>query len=183
MLQAKKKNEGSHDVTRTININPITTAPPSPLQPSNILPTPSFPYIPNQSWPLYYINMATISSPALTATVCTLEHRAWAALCSSGADLLPLLSTTPVMIFPNDMILTADSTPTLHEMLKDQSFKPWNSYTLSHDEVIPLGETGALIYYRVEAMREEEKFRAICSSAWVREGEEWKMASHQQTLI
>ncbi|KAF2877802.1 hypothetical protein BDV95DRAFT_532711 [Massariosphaeria phaeospora] len=62
--------------------------------------------------------MANISAPALTATICTLEHRAWSALCSSGADLLPLLSINPVIIFPGDLLLTAVSTPTLHDMLQ-----------------------------------------------------------------
>lgn len=131
--------------------------------------------------------MARVSSPALTAMVCSLEHRAWSALCTSGSALLPLLSENPVMIFPGNTLLTANSTPTLHEMLQDQSFKPWKSYKLSHDEVIPLGDGGALIYYRVQALREDQEFNAICSSAWIKEGgqdgEIWKMASHQQTLI
>jgi hypothetical protein len=69
-------------------------------------------------------------------------------------------------------------------MLTDGSFKPWKSYKLSHDEVIPLGDSAAYIYYRVEATREDtDTFNAICSSAWVQENGEWKMASHQQTLI
>ena len=93
------------------------------------------------------------------------------------------------MIFPGDLILTAVSSPTVHEMLQGPDFKPWKSYTLSHDEVIPLGKDSALIYYRVEATRADETFRAICSSSWVLEGHTngdtggWKMASHQQTLI
>jgi hypothetical protein len=93
------------------------------------------------------------------------------------------------MIFPGNILLTSTSTPSVFDMLSDENFKPWKSYTLSHDEVIPLGDGGALIYYRVEALREgQEPFRAICSSCWVKEwpegGEgEWKMASHQQTLI
>jgi hypothetical protein len=127
--------------------------------------------------------MPSLTSPALTATICTLEHRAWAALCDSGPALLPLLSSTPVMIFPGDNILTATSSPTVHDMLRDSSFKPWTNYNLSHDEVVALGETSALIYYRVEATRENTTFKAICSSAWVQEDGQWKMASHQQTLI
>ncbi|KAJ4295308.1 hypothetical protein N0V90_007319 [Kalmusia sp. IMI 367209] len=127
--------------------------------------------------------MPNLSSPTLTATICTLEHRAWAALCQSGSALLPLLSSNPVMIFPGDRILTATSSPTVHEILQDPSFQAWTRYTLSHDEVISLGERSALVYYRVEAIREESPFRAICSSAWVLEDGQWKMASHQQTLI
>lgn len=127
--------------------------------------------------------MAEISSPALTATICTLEHKTWAALCSSGDQLLPLLSQNPVMIFPSNILVTATSSPSLQQMLTDSSFKPWKNYNLSHDEVIPLGAGGALIYYRVEATRDDTTFRAICSSAWVKENEDWKMASHQQTLI
>lgn len=94
------------------------------------------------------------------------------------------------MIFPGDFLLTAVSSPTVHEMLQGPSFKPWKSYTLSHDEVVPLGTDSALIYYRVEATRDNETFRAICSSAWILDGQDkygvtggWKMASHQQTLI
>lgn len=127
--------------------------------------------------------MPNLTAPALTATICTLEHRAWAALCESGSALLPLLSTNSVMIFPGDNIFTATSSPTLHDALRYPSFKPWKAYTLSHDEVIALGESSALVYYRVEATRDEKTFRAICSSAWVQEEGEWKMASHQQTLI
>jgi hypothetical protein len=93
------------------------------------------------------------------------------------------------MIFPGDRILTSMSSPTAREMLQGAEFKPWKSYKLSHDEVVPLGKDSALIYYRVEATREDQTFRAICSSAWVLEGPldsptgGWKMASHQQTLI
>jgi hypothetical protein len=131
----------------------------------------------------------TLTNPSLTAAVCSLEHKAWAALCNSGSDLLPLLSANPVMIVPGDVILTAVSSPTVHEMLQGPDFNPWKSYTLSHDEVVPLGKDSALIYYRVEATRANETFRAICSSSWVLEGPSegdtggWKMASHQQTLI
>ncbi|KAJ4408260.1 hypothetical protein N0V91_003263 [Didymella pomorum] len=125
----------------------------------------------------------TFTNPSLTAAVCSLEHKAWAALCSSGHALLPLLSSNPVMIFPGDLIFTAVSSPTIHEMLQGSGFQPWSDYKLSHDEVIPLGKDSAVIYYRVEAQRADQSFKAICSSAWVLEGHEWKMASHQQTLI
>ncbi|KAF2012826.1 hypothetical protein BU24DRAFT_443142 [Aaosphaeria arxii CBS 175.79] len=115
-----------------------------------------------------------------------MSRRTWAALCSSGAELLPLLSSNPVMIFPGDNVFTAASSPTLEQMLTNASYKPWKNYTLSHDEVIPLGESSALIYYRVEATRDDATFRAICSSVWLREGDsaqDWKMVSHQQTLF
>jgi hypothetical protein len=101
-----------------------------------------------------------------------------------------MLSANPVMIFPGDFILTAVSSPTLHEVLQGPDFQPWQSYSLSHDEIIPLGKDSALIYYRVKATRNDETFNAICSSAWILDAEDshgvtggWKMASHQQTLI
>lgn len=135
--------------------------------------------------------MATpiLTNPSLTAAICNMERTAWAALCTSGPSLLPHLSSNPVMIFPGDLILTSVSTPTVQEMLQGPDFIPWDRYTLRHDEVIILGRDSALIYYRVEATRNKETFRAICSSAWVLEGSQgheggaWKMASHQQTLI
>jgi hypothetical protein len=82
--------------------------------------------------------MTEITSPSLTATLCDHEHRAWSALCTSGSALLPLLSSNPVMIFPGGMILTATSTPSLQESLKEGNFTPWESYTLSHDETVPV---------------------------------------------
>ncbi|KAL6707683.1 hypothetical protein ACN47E_003804 [Coniothyrium glycines] len=131
----------------------------------------------------------TLTNPSLTAAICNMERQAWQALCTSGPDLLPLLSSNPVMIFPGDTILTSVSSPTVDQMLRGPDFQPWQSFQLSHDEVIVLGKDSALIYYRVEATRGSETFRAICSSAWVLHAqhdaatEGWKMALHQQTLI
>lgn len=131
----------------------------------------------------------TLTNPSLTAAICNMERQAWQALCKSGAALLPLLSSNPVMIFPGDIILSSVSSPTLPEMLQSAEFQPWQSFALSHDEVIILGKDSALIYYRVEATRAGDTFKAICSSTWVledqhdRDNEGWKMVHHQQTLI
>lgn len=133
--------------------------------------------------------MPTLTNPAITAAVCGHEHAAWTALCTSGDSLFPLLSHNPVMIFPGGMIFTASSTPSVYDTLRADDFKPWQSYTMSHDEVLPLSKDSAIIYYRVEATREGQTFRAVCSSVWVLASDEqgetggWKMASHQQTLV
>ena len=131
----------------------------------------------------------TLTNPAVTAALCGLEHAAWDALCTSGDSLLPLLLSNPVMIFPGGRTFTASSTPSVYDALRADEFKPWETYTMSHDEVLRLSTDSAIIYYRVEATREEQTFRAVCSSVWVLESEDqgetggWKMASHQQTLI
>ncbi|KAF2651161.1 hypothetical protein K491DRAFT_607491 [Lophiostoma macrostomum CBS 122681] len=127
--------------------------------------------------------MAEITSPSLTATLCDHEHRAWSALCTSGAALLPLLSPNPVMIFPGGVVLTATSTPSLQGSLKEGTFTPWESYTLSHDESVPVGDSSGIVWYKVEAKRQGVVFKAVCSSVWTREEQTWKMVSHQQTLI
>jgi hypothetical protein len=131
-----------------------------------------------------------LTNPAITAAICALEHRAWAALCKSGDDLVALLSSNPVLIFPGGVLLTSVSSPSISDLLKGPEFSPWESYKLSHDEVVPLGKDSALIYYRVEAKRDNATFTAVCSSAWVLDGSDkhgvtggWKMASHQQTLV
>ena len=129
----------------------------------------------------------TLTNPSLTAAICSLEHKAWAAHCSSGADLLPLLSSNPIWILPGDLVLTSVSDPPLHAMLEDAFFTVWKSYKLSHDEVVILGKDSALIYYRIEVTKHNRTYRAICSSVWVLEGPTdgatggWKMAHHQQT--
>ena len=151
--------------------------------------------------------MAAITSPSLTATLCDHERRAWTALCTSGSALLPLLSANPVMVFPGGIVLTATSSPTLLDSLDEKNFNPWESFQLSHDESVPVGDNSGIVWYKVEAKRQVSRcskikqsgmlgsecanraqgttFRAVCPSVWTREGggEAWKMVSHQQTLI
>lgn len=70
------------------------------------------------------MSIPTLTNPSPTAAICNLERNAWAALCTSGTSLLPLLSNNPVLIFPGDLILTSVSSPTVHDMLRGPDFKP-----------------------------------------------------------
>jgi hypothetical protein len=151
-----------------------------------------------------------MASATLHQTILDEEQAAWDALSASGPDLLPLLSPKCVMLFQGGFAISASTSPSLEEVLRDPSFEPWKSFTMTDVHVIPLGSgreateakgkeeegdvdanegpSAALIHYRVEAMRETSgSFAAVCASTWEKVYEQgietgWRMVSHQQTL-
>lgn len=128
-----------------------------------------------------------------TTKIHTCEATAWNALCQSGAALIPLLAKDCVMLFPGGMMLADEA---LRSTLSDDTFQPWEKYTITDDRVIPIDNDGAcaLIVYKVVAERKSGDsgdnvvFTALCSSVWRRsvnkEAQEgWEMVSHQQTPV
>lgn len=90
------------------------------------------------------------------------------------------------MVFPGGMKLSAESEPSLASILTDDSFTPWSTYVFSDESVVPLGAGGdsAVVVYRVDAERPDQRFQALCSSCWRRCSEgEWRMVVHQQTPL
>jgi hypothetical protein len=60
----------------------------------------------------------------------------------------------------------------------------WRAAELDPKGCISLGDDAAVITYEVSAARSAgEPYRAVVSSGYVRRGEEWKMAFHQQTPL
>lgn len=93
-------------------------------------------------------------------------------------------------MFPMGMKITADTEPSVQEILHSKAFVPWKTFELSKVDVTPIGEEGAVISYkaiatRVSTGKEEERdavFDALCSSVWRLEDGKWMMCLHQQTL-
>ena len=54
---------------------------------------------------------------------------------------------------------------------------------LSDVRVLPLGDDGAVLAYRVDARRGEQEYDALLTSTYRREDGEWRLTVHQQTPV
>jgi hypothetical protein len=65
----------------------------------------------------------------------------------------------------------------------DESTGGWEHYELQQVRLVSLGEDAALLTYLAVARRsgEESDFVASISTAYVRQGDRWLLAFHQQT--
>lgn len=60
---------------------------------------------------------------------------------------------------------------------------PWTSFELTDERVLPLTEESAVVAYRATARREGDDYTALFNSTYVREGNSWRLALHQQTPV
>lgn len=128
---------------------------------------------------------------SLTETIAALEDQTWKVLSRDGAELLPFLAPDCVMAFPFGMKISTGTVPSIKDVMTSDAFLPWKSYTMSDVVVTPVGPEGAVISYKVKAMRPEPgepdkhaKFRALIATVWRKtpgEGGGWLMCYHQQT--
>ena len=59
----------------------------------------------------------------------------------------------------------------------------WTDVKIAPKGRLPLGDDGVIVTYEATASREGKAYRALVSSAYVREGGEWKLAFHGQTPL
>lgn len=109
-----------------------------------------------------------------------LEREGWDAL-SVGGDAAAayydeVLADEVLMLLPGGMVLD-DRT----EVIDSMRGEPWSSYELSDERVLELGEGSAVLAYRARAVRAGVEYSALVNSTYVRAGDEWKLALHQQT--
>jgi hypothetical protein len=132
-----------------------------------------------------------MSGNALHDEILYLEDKTWQALQRSGKDLMPYLTKDAIMQFPLGVKVTADSQPSLTEILKTPGFVPWKTYSLKNVDVTSIGPEGAVISYLAVAARatvgseggDVVEWEALCSSVWRKEGDgKFYMCFHQQTL-
>jgi hypothetical protein len=110
-----------------------------------------------------------------------LEERGWHALVAgTGPEFYEDLCTDDaVMLFPGGMVLDRD------DAIEGLRHAPtWATFELSDARVVPLADDAAVVVYRATAQRAgEEPYRAAMSSTYVRRGDEWRLAVHQQTPV
>jgi hypothetical protein len=131
-----------------------------------------------------------MASAALHDQILDLEEATWRALQHRGADLIPYLSRDCIMQFPMGLKVTAQTEPSVHEILHSPAFVPWKTFALRKVDVTAVGLEGAVISYRAVATRAsadpqdpgDAGFEALCASVWRMEAGKWMMCFHQQTM-
>jgi Domain of unknown function (DUF4440) len=120
-----------------------------------------------------------MSSAGLAQELIQVERRGWEALCSEqgAAYYQEHLTDDALMAFPFGVM---DRGEALSAMSAAQ---PWSSFHMDDIRVIALGPESGVVVYSVTAQREgQEPFSAVVSSTFVRRGDLWKLAFHQQSF-
>lgn len=112
-----------------------------------------------------------------------LERKGWEALSTSGeaaqAFYAENLATNVLMLLPGGIVLDNRD-----EVIKSMGGAPWTSFELSDERVLELVEGSAVVSYRATARRGgSEPYTALFNSTYVREGDAWRLAVHQQTPV
>jgi ketosteroid isomerase-like protein len=109
-----------------------------------------------------------------------LEEKGWQALSSGrGAEFYDAFMTDDaVMVLPFAVLDRAGTVAAMRDA------PPWSTHTLEDVRVVALGESGAAIVYKATAQREGQPvYRALMSTTYVRQDDEWLVAIHQQTPL
>ncbi|SEH90845.1 nuclear transport factor 2 family protein [Paracoccus alkenifer] len=80
-----------------------------------------------------------------------------------------------IMVFPEGVM----QGPQIIDGMKQGS--RWKNLRISQRHTSELGDTMVLAY-RARATRGTTQCDVLCSSTWVRQGGDWKLIQHQQTL-
>jgi hypothetical protein len=110
-----------------------------------------------------------------------LERAGWEALSTEGAAAPwyeEVLAGEVLFLLPGGMVIDDRN-----EVVRSVGGPPWSSYELSDLRVLPLGAGSALVAYRAKATRDGNDYEALFASTYVRDGEQWRLAVHQQTPI
>lgn len=119
---------------------------------------------------------------ALRDELTAIEEAAWRALSTSGDAAAEYytdrLASDVLILLPGGMVI-ADR----DRVIASMQGEPWSSFHLSDVRVLPVGDDGAVLAYRVDARRGEQEYDALLTSTYRREDGEWRLAVHQQTPV
>ncbi|MFN2201604.1 MAG: nuclear transport factor 2 family protein [Caldilineaceae bacterium] len=112
-----------------------------------------------------------------------LEVQGWQALTEEGdaaRDFYEsVLREDAVMLFPGGIRLQGKD-----EILASFAAQPWQSFQFQEMQVISLlAEAGVVVYWVAAQRADTEPYEALISSTYVRDGDTWKLALHQQTPV
>ena len=115
---------------------------------------------------------------SLAERLVALEHERWDALVAGegGRYYREHLTDDALMAFPFG-VLTREATIEAME-----SAPPWERYEIADPRVVALSDDSGIVVYAVVAQRPgEEPYSAVVSTTFVRDGDVWKVAFHQQS--
>lgn len=111
-----------------------------------------------------------------------LEREAWGALSTSGEAAASfygaVLADDVLMLLPGGMVIEGRDAA-----IASMRGAPWDEHRLSDEQVHVLTADSAVVAYRAQARRGEMDYDALFTSTYVRAGEHWKLAVHQQTPL
>jgi len=111
-----------------------------------------------------------------------LERAAWDALSSDGDAAATfyegVLADDVLMLLPGGLVIDERS-----QVIDSMRGASWASFELTDERVLDLGETSAVVAYQAVARRDGNEYKALFNSTYVRDGDAWKLALHQQTPI
>jgi hypothetical protein len=114
----------------------------------------------------------------LAERLIALEHEGWDALVAGagGRYYREHLTDDALMAFPFAVLTRA---ATIEAM---ESAPAWERYAIRDPQVVALSDDGGIVVYEVVAQRPgEEPYAAVVSTTFVRDGDVWKVAFHQQS--
>jgi hypothetical protein len=115
---------------------------------------------------------------SLAEGLIALEREGWNALSSGagGAYYREHLTDDALMAFPFG-VLGREAT-----IAAIESAPPWETFEIRNPRVVALGAGAGIVVYEVTAQRAgQEPYTAVISSTFVRDGDGWKLAFHQQS--
>lgn len=114
----------------------------------------------------------------LPATLIRQEHEGWEALCrgDGGTHYHHAMTDDGVMIVEESVIERG-------AILAALQGTTWDSYELSEQRVVRLGDRAAILVYRVRAVRDDEVVDRRMSTTYVYQEGRWRTAAHQQTPV
>ena len=122
--------------------------------------------------------MTDADRTSLAERLIALEHEGWEALSSDagGAYYREHLTDDALMAFPFGVL---DREATIAAI---ESAPPWERFEIRAPRVVGLGPDAGVVVYEVTAQRAgQAPYAAVVSSAFVRDGDGWKLAFHQQS--
>jgi hypothetical protein len=114
----------------------------------------------------------------LEETLIEAERAGWTALTTAegGAYYREHLTDDALMAFAFGVL---DREQAIEAM---EAARPWAQFEMRDPRVVRLTDASGVVVYSVVARRAgEEPYSAVISSTFVREGDGWKLAFHQQT--
>ncbi len=115
---------------------------------------------------------------SLAERLIALEREGWDALVAGegGRYYGEHLTDDALMAFPFGILTRAATIEAL------ESAPPWERYEIADPQVVGLSEDSGVVVYDVVARRPgEEPYSAVVSTTFVRDGDVWKVAFHQQS--
>jgi hypothetical protein len=111
-----------------------------------------------------------------------LEREGWRALSTDGvaaaAHYERILADDVLVMLPGGLVIDDRE-----RVVDSMSGDPWESFELSGERVLPLDADAAVVAYQATARRADATYIGLFNSTYIRDGDSWRLALHQQTPI